>query len=95
MADVEGDELVLEENMEPAAAMEEIYVEPWRQSATPSVHVCVGGACTQDGSHTTLAEIEDLWRRQAAAARWRRTGALAAAERDPTCLWSMTGTIGF
>ena len=59
MAD-EGEELVLEDNIEPAAAMEDIYVEPWRQSTTPSIHVCVGGACSQDGSHATLAEIEDL-----------------------------------
>ena len=36
------------------------YVEPWRRSSTPSVHVCVGGACSQNGSDTTLAEIEDL-----------------------------------
>ena len=53
--------LIPEEIEEPAAAEEQVaYVEPWRQSATPTIYVCVGGACTQDGSHTTLAEIEDL-----------------------------------
>ena len=52
------DDLQLEENVEKLEKAP--YVEPWRRSSTPSVHVCVGGACSQNGSHTTLAEIEDL-----------------------------------
>lgn len=52
------DDLQLQENVEKLEKAP--YVEPWRRSSTPSVHVCVGGACSQNGSHTTLAEIEDL-----------------------------------
>ena len=46
----------VEENARPPQP----YIEPWRRAAEPIISVCLGGACSQDGSHMALREIEDL-----------------------------------
>ena len=54
-------ELLLEDNTEPAIPEQPPpYIEPWRRAAMPVISICIGGACSQDGAHMALREIEDL-----------------------------------